>query len=982
MLGALTMTLGCAGEPAPDNHQSETASIAQPIFNGDPVPPGMHPYAAFLTMSYAGGSFNLNCSGTLVGPRTVLTASHCLSCAESVTVRFWGDMNTSWSVGSDGMSVHGDAHRRPIECKTDSDAMKLELNAVTVWGADLATIELPESVVGIEALQVMTLPPNGFHPHQDLYQRAVTLVGRGLPYPGSTDISTLRMGDTHLDAWGPPSLSGWEPPLDPDHPDPFVIWTSMDDDQEAQIQSGDSGGPMIASLHGLPRIIGVAAGAYFSGAHGMHAPTFTAPNARFLCNEGGLLCQEAASFAVDADGDHVIDSKDNCPLDANTDQIDLDEDGIGDICDTCSPLPASYNVFWTLKEYEPLVSYENDPPWHNPDQANCNAEAETEAMLRAHPDFATADGVRHLTYYEYRNEVLPAFVTNDLWDKTRKWKKGNVCDAVPCAKAEVENSALPSEWFEDKLCISPFTTGSTCEYEAPTGIRFTPIRGIVPADTLSGNGEIGVRHCRCDAPHGTESERRAYCRNPLNTDCEVAPNRYRLDDNRWHTLALNGKEPGEISGQDELTPATFQPEEEITNHPTATWSALDDAARITEVPLPSTPWTVDSDGRIAGGPALDGILWSYVPRYSGTSSSYLNDPDGRPVDELASHYGPADVVIFEHAVGGHPRDVPMASCHPFCPPPIPIEWDEFCPMCAFADLMPWLYVVDTPTGLELFATSPSAPRRVTDMVSPAIVTAMANGAVRVPASEPGSLLASRNIATRELLVDEASNIVAAVGFRDGGMVEIPNRPVDILASSVAATLPTASRGVLAYAATQGELYELRWNESNRHAELRTRTTQGAWQHREMTGDRMGFPLAMTYDWERDALYVVAHHRGAFSPLKLFRLRPSTGQVDALAMVSLGGRGLRASTTMGPDGDLFLAVSRNWPQLTRFVRLQDQDDHLVRLGGAVRLGKRLAGSIGVDRDGVFYLDERSDRFRIEHVPLDALDKGPWHGWLCP
>ncbi|MCB9732632.1 MAG: thrombospondin type 3 repeat-containing protein [Deltaproteobacteria bacterium] len=36
---------------------------------------------------------------------------------------------------------------------------------------------------------------------------------------------------------------------------------------------------------------------------------------------------------LDTDGDGVVDSADNCPLDANTDQTDIDVDGIGDVCD-------------------------------------------------------------------------------------------------------------------------------------------------------------------------------------------------------------------------------------------------------------------------------------------------------------------------------------------------------------------------------------------------------------------------------------------------------------------------------------------------------------------------------------------------------------------------------------------------------------------------------------------------------------------------
>ena len=41
-----------------------------------------------------------------------------------------------------------------------------------------------------------------------------------------------------------------------------------------------------------------------------------------------------------ADGDGVIDDFDNCPAEANANQLDTDGDGIGDACDIC---PTVYN---------------------------------------------------------------------------------------------------------------------------------------------------------------------------------------------------------------------------------------------------------------------------------------------------------------------------------------------------------------------------------------------------------------------------------------------------------------------------------------------------------------------------------------------------------------------------------------------------------------------------------------------------------------
>ena len=45
------------------------------------------------------------------------------------------------------------------------------------------------------------------------------------------------------------------------------------------------------------------------------------------------------------------------------------------------------------------------------------------------------------------------------------------------------------------------------------------------------------------------------------------------------------------------------------------WSFLADLAAWSGVAVPPPPWTIDGEGHIVGGPAVDGVLWSHVAFY-------------------------------------------------------------------------------------------------------------------------------------------------------------------------------------------------------------------------------------------------------------------------------------------------------------------------------------------------------------------------------
>ena len=73
--------------------------------------------------------------------------------------------------------------------------------------------------------------------------------------------------------------------------------------------------------------------------------TITAPNSSFPNVECSIQIQDdeglalatqqlsVTSLAVDSDNDGILDPEDNCPLNANADQLDNDLDGAGDVCD-------------------------------------------------------------------------------------------------------------------------------------------------------------------------------------------------------------------------------------------------------------------------------------------------------------------------------------------------------------------------------------------------------------------------------------------------------------------------------------------------------------------------------------------------------------------------------------------------------------------------------------------------------------------------
>ncbi len=98
---------------------------------------------------------------------------------------------------------------------------------------------------------------------------------------------------------------------------------------------GDSGGPLMMAMDdGTTRVIGVLSNGDGSC---VDEDNFTRIDTYKAWLEG-YMGPIGVPVEVDSDGDTVPDDGDNCVLVANTDQLDSDGDGLGDVCDP-TPTP-------------------------------------------------------------------------------------------------------------------------------------------------------------------------------------------------------------------------------------------------------------------------------------------------------------------------------------------------------------------------------------------------------------------------------------------------------------------------------------------------------------------------------------------------------------------------------------------------------------------------------------------------------------------
>ncbi|MCK6264668.1 thrombospondin type 3 repeat-containing protein [Vibrio sp. ZSDE26] len=210
--------------------------------------------------------------------------------------------------------------------------------------------------------------------------------------------------------------------------------------------------------------------------------------------------EEGACVAVvdpDSDGDGITDSVDNCPNVANPDQIDSDNNGIGDACETDTPLDSDGDGIEDALDNCPNVA--------NPDQTDsdnngvgdaCEVVADACPAFDSTATYDTSSIVKHTGGY-YKCDVAgwcssgsSSYEPGVGWAWESAWSASSL-EACTDVGAGVEVPDVPfcaPDWDTQKI----YSEGSVVNYNGVAWQALKDTYGIAPDNTTYGEQYVIV----------------------------------------------------------------------------------------------------------------------------------------------------------------------------------------------------------------------------------------------------------------------------------------------------------------------------------------------------------------------------------------------------------------------------------------------------------------------------------------------------------
>lgn len=970
--GAALMLVTACTEPPPEPSVAKQAihggtfddgtaacplgTLAQPP-NSTAV--GCFPEVVQLRGQATGGGV-WNCSGTLISPRVVVFAHHCLEPAMGGTsadfvVRVGPDWQNPLFTGTHENAASGDVI--VPGCPTCWPGGLSDEEASRDLAIALLDEPIPRTVAVPRARPSFEECAPGF---------TGTLVGHGYGSFGVVDDQNLcgnqhrlRRFNTSIDDW----FRGYEPTPSFNGTQYSNTWVfpMFAPCEYYGAADGDSGGALIDEAGRLCGVIGsvrpfpnvpwagfwmvwnLNAGLDSAGAvdlvllgtnsQGLGAtdpkgnPTGECAKHIDLCDNWGK-CSHAEQ---DVDGDDVWDSCDSCKTVYNPDQLvshdDTDHNGIGASCDAC-----------------PGASYTPGPT------DDCNYEVSVAAgwptlahppLISGPPQSPAEETQLNLDIYKLLSKVKP-----------------NACDAVACpaqarVPGELAASVLPP--FIDCLsdpancnCVSAGLGGS-CEWKT-TGhkIEIRPRTNPQSGHAVNTPVKVGTRWCKCDEQIGTGSmASRAACR----ATCPMTASAYDSSPN-WKAMATSSSYAGPFV-------VGAEPATQLKSYATAA-AQLErywDFRPLAEM-YGETKHFQDDPERAIVSWRVHGIVMTKIVEVSGQPVTASHLPE---YHERAMTFGYGDGWL--RAVENPPStSIPVAD-----------DWflAIFCPDCPIADTFLGKELINPATVATMGGAMPSLQDA---SALDEVFAAALDGAVQViPASEAlGSLAAATLTGT---------SMLRAVVFNpaEGGVVSsLESTELDALPmpyTTTAGTPPTLLTGNEGLALS-GSLRRLvvvggtddgtPSGEPNGSAWL-IDVDRNEWTELPLDGYRPGHVLDAAFRVDDLRVYLVGWADGR---LFLWRYLPR-GTIEPIAMFPESwGAFERSWLVVGDGGDLVFAASSADPPASLVARFS-MDGGGLSFNGSKELDTEVVGRPLATRYGIHAVLLAADLTHLEVIDNGVL-----------